>query len=76
MIPKAPTKQAGIRTGFERAQRAQLADDALADRVKHRRDLGIGGWVGLHKPWFQSLSCAIDKDPLEEDQVVMEIGIE
>jgi hypothetical protein len=64
----------GVR--FTITQRAQLADDAPADRVEHRRDLGIGRGVGLHKPRLQALGCAIDKNALNEDQVVMEIGIE
>jgi hypothetical protein len=64
----------GVR--FEIPARAQLAADAPADRGEHRRDLGIGRGVGWHQPRREAMGGAIDKNALNEDQVVMEIGIE
>ena len=55
-----------LRVRFEIAQLAQLADDALADLVEHRRDLRIGGWVLGSKTRLEPLGCAVLIDPLKK----------
>ncbi len=61
---------------LERAPRAQLADDPLADLLEDRGDLRIGGRLLGAKTWREPLGGAVLIDPLKEDQVVMQIQID
>ncbi len=54
---------------FEITQRAQLADDTLADRVEHRRDLRISGRLLGSKTWREPPGCAVLIDPLKKNNM-------
>src|SRR6266568_6640500 len=65
-----------VATRFEVPQRAELADDSMADRLDYRGDVGIAGRLALEKARLAALVGAIQIDALEEDAMEMEIEID
>jgi hypothetical protein len=52
-----------VATRFEVPQRAELADDSMADRLDYRGDVGIAGRLALEKARLAALVGAIERDP-------------
>jgi len=51
----------------------ELAHDPPADLLDHGADVGVGRGLTLKKPGCASLIGTIQIDPLQEDEVEMEI---
>ena len=65
----------GVETRFEVPQLAELTDDAMADFLKYVCHVGIAGRLDREKAGRASLIGTIQIDPLQEDEVEMEIGV-
>jgi hypothetical protein len=65
----------GVDARFQVPELPQCADDAPADLLDHRGDVGIAGRLALEKARREALVGAIERDPLEEDAMEMEVGV-
>ena len=63
----------GLRAPLASSQPHEARGSRAGDRVDHLSHVGIGGRRAWEKAGLPSLGHAIDKDSLEEDNVVMEV---
>ena len=62
-----------VATRFEVPQRAELADDPMADRLDHRGDVGIAGRLDREKAGLEARLGAIEVDALKKEDMKMEM---
>jgi len=68
-----PGGYSGVYARFQIAQPAQRADDPPADLLEHGGNVGVGRGLALEKAWRAPLVGAIEIDPFQEEQVIVDI---
>jgi hypothetical protein len=71
-----PSGHSCVNARLQVSQMAQLTDDPPADFLDDVGHVGIAGQLAIDKAGRETLVRAIDKAPLDEDNVLMKVPIE
>ena len=65
-----------VDTCLQVSQVVWRADDPLTDLLEDLGNIGIAGRLVLDKAWFETLVCPLEKDPLDDDDMIMDIELQ